>query len=162
MTKHKQKKERGSVLPLVAAGLFFLTGVVAFGVDLGWFFLNASRQQTAADSASLAAVVSMPPDDALWSNTTAFATAVQMGETSGYAAGEIIPQEVFREDGTRVENQIKVTVRRDVKTFFLKVFGMDSVTISRTSTAEFIPPLRLGSDSPVLGNLPAWLASMSR
>ena len=152
---NKDAVERGSVLPLVAAGVFFIMGMVAFGVDLGWFFLNASRQQTAADSASLAAVVALPADDPVWSNTTAFATAIQLGETSGYLPAEIIPEEVFRANGTKIENQIKVTVRRSVRTFFLQIFGRDSVTIARSSTAEFIPPLQLGSDSPALGNFPS-------
>jgi hypothetical protein len=40
-----------------------------------------------------------------------------------------------------------------VPTFFLKVFGVDSVTVDTTATAEQTPPLKIGSDEPQLGGL---------
>jgi hypothetical protein len=45
-----------------------------------------------------------------------------------------------------------VTVQTVVPTFFLKALGVDTMTIERASTAEYIPPLKLGSPSNQFGN----------
>ena len=45
--------DRGAALALVAGSLVVLMGMAAFGSDLAWFYLNASRIQRAADAAAL-------------------------------------------------------------------------------------------------------------
>jgi hypothetical protein len=49
-------------------------------------------------------------------------------------------------------NQLRVTVTDIVPTFFARILGFDTMTISRTATAEYIPPLRLGSPDNQFGN----------
>ena len=44
-----------------------------------------------------------------------------------------------------------MTVEHVVPTFFMKVFGFDTVTIKRTSVAEYVLPLAMGSDKPYFG-----------
>ena len=56
----KDGEDRGAALALVAASLVVLMGMAAFGTDLGWFYLNASRVQRAADAAALGGVIWMP------------------------------------------------------------------------------------------------------
>jgi hypothetical protein len=36
----------------------------------------------------------------------------------------------------------------------MPLFGVDTVAISESANAEALPPLRLGSDEPILGNDP--------
>jgi hypothetical protein len=142
------------VLPLVAASALFLIGAVAFAVDVGWLYLNGSWQQNAADASALAAVVALPTDNEAWPASTAYQTAVDLAGTNGYASGETSPREVFNDFGVKLPNQIEVEITREVDTFFMKAFGIDSVTVTRTARAEFVPPLQLGSDESNLGTFP--------
>ena len=139
------------MLPLVAAAGIFVMGAAAFGIDIGWLLLNNARQQTAADAAALAAVIHMPDTG------VAFDVARGVAIANGYVADAdptVTPKEVFTESGVRLANRLEVEVERDVSTFFLRAFGVDSVRLSRSSTAEYIPPLQLGSDDPLLGSWP--------
>ena len=71
--------DRGAALALVAASLVVLMGMAAFGSDLAWFYLNASRIQRAADAAALGGVVWLPGQVG-----TANSTAVDIALRNGY------------------------------------------------------------------------------
>jgi hypothetical protein len=139
-------EDRGAALALVAASMVVLMGMAAFGSDLAWFYLNASRIQRAADAAALGGVIWLPGQPG-----TADATAVDIALRNGYDNGltdvEVLPAPVAGEP-----NQLQVTVRDVVPTFFAKVLGFDTMTISRTAVAEYIPPLKLGSPDNQFGN----------
>lgn len=149
------RDDRGVVLPLVAGLLVFMMGAAAFGVDLGWLYLNASRIQKAADAASLAGVAHMPlpPQEPDFATSTAYNTALDMAALNGYENGGGV---VVQPEETSRPNELKVAITAPTRTFFLKVFGnaFDPVDIRRESLAEFVPPLKLGSDQPRLGNDP--------
>jgi hypothetical protein len=147
------RQEKGAALILTALGIFLLMGMAAFGTDLAWFYLNASRIQRAADAASLAGVVWLPGDE-----PTAFGTAQSVAIQNGYNDSDadtiVLPARVTGE-----LNQLEVTVTDTVPTFFLKVFGMQTQTISRSAVAEYIPPLKLGSPTNKFGNDPSCYSS---
>lgn len=142
------RKDRGAALALVGSMLIVLMGMAAFGSDLAWFYLNASRVQRAADAAALGGVIWMPDVSPF---TVPFSTAIDVAERNGYDndADEVT---VTPEDVPGEKNQLKVTITTVVPTFFLKVLGFDSMTISRDATAEYIPPLKLGSPTNQFGN----------
>ena len=142
----KGKDEGGAAMVLVAMAMVVLLGMAAFGTDLAWFYLNASRVQRAADAGALAGVVWLPGATGT-ANTTALSVAKQNGYddldadvtvTSGVVGGEA--------------NQLQVTVQDIVPTFFAQIFGFDDMTIERSAVAEYIPPLKLGSPSGQFGN----------
>jgi Putative Flp pilus-assembly TadE/G-like len=144
-----RKAESGVTLPLVALMMVTLLGIASFAVDLGWFYLNASRIQRAADAAALAGVIHMP--NALG---TASNVAHDIAQTNGYEDLEI-PGTYPTVEATGVAlqpTQLRVTVTDEVPTFFLKVFGMSSQVITRTAQAEFVPPLPMGSPFNQFGN----------
>ena len=149
--KLRNKDERGSAIMLVAGAMVVLMGMAAFGVDLAWFYLNSSRVQRAADAASLAGVINLPGDEpeAL---ADATAVAIQNGYDGTVAGTSVTPVRISA-------NQLEVTISQDVPTFFLKVFGMQSQTITEVATAEYIPPLKLGSPSNKFGNDPSCYSS---
>lgn len=131
---------------LVAISMVVVLGLAAFGTDLAWFYLNASRVQRAADAGALAGVVWLPSQTGT-ANTTAFAVAKQNGYddatpdvtvTSGVVPGE--------------SNQLMVSVQDVVPTFFAKILGFKQMTIKRSAIAEYIPPLKLGSPTNQFGN----------
>jgi hypothetical protein len=140
-----EARESGAALPIVAMMLIVLLGLSAFAVDLGWFYVHATRVQRAADAAALAGVIHMPYDF-----DQAEVDAVALAGVNGYVI----------DGGTNVEvtpvvdqpNQIQVEVQDTVPTFFLKVFGQETQTISRSARAEFVPPLPLGSPENQFGN----------
>lgn len=145
--KLKSKEDRGSAIVLIAGSLVLLMGLAAFGVDLAWFYLNSSRVQRTADAASLAGVIHLPADESS-AISDAFEVATQNGYDDSDDETTVVPDRIS-------SNELQVTVSQDVPTFFLKVFGMNSQTITETATAEYIPPLKLGSPSNKFGNDPS-------
>jgi hypothetical protein len=139
--------ESGIALVQLALLAIVMMLFTAFAVDLGWFFLNANKIQRAADNAALAGVVYMPDQTPI-----AVDRAGKVAEANGYLDGDdgavltIVPQP----DGKK--NQLEVTVTDTVETFFLKVIGRDTQTISRTGRAEYIRPLPMGSPVGRFGN----------
>lgn len=143
------KSESGVTLPLIALMMVTLLGLAAFAVDLGWFYLNASKIQRAADASALAGVIHMPNDP-----TEAFNVAHEIAQSNGYEDLEIpaVYPQVVAATVPLQPNQLRVTVTQQVPTFFLKVFGMSDQVITRTAQAEFVPPLPMGSPENQFGN----------
>lgn len=140
------QEDKGSAILLVAGSLVLLMGLAAMGTDLAWFYLNTSRVQRAADAAALGGVVWLPNETAT-ADSTALSIATQNGYENGVDNAMVTPAPVPGEP-----NQLQVTVADNVPTFFLKVLGFDTMDISRTAIAEYIPPLKLGSPSNQFGN----------
>lgn len=144
------ERERGSVLVLGAAVLLVLMGMAAFAIDLGWYYFNQVRTQKAAEAAALAGVVHMPkPSSVPFVASEAYNTALDVASRQGYTNDGITtvtPLPVVAGD-----NRLKVDIDTSIDTFFMRVFGRDTLPISRTATAEQLPPLKLGSDESYLG-----------
>ncbi len=138
--------ERGVSVPLVAVMFTVLLGMAAFAVDLGWFYINAAQVQRTADAGALAAVVHMPQDFA-GATVAANEVTTANGYTNGVDGVTVTVAQVPNEP-----NQVDVTVTDVVPTFFLKVFGIDTMTVSRRARAEYVPPLPLGSPDNQFGN----------
>jgi len=144
-------EDGGFSLPFIAGTLVLLLGMSAFAIDLGWFYLNGSRIQRAADSSALAGVVFLPSD---LGNVTA--KTVDGANANGYEVGTV--------NGTGVgggpdsldwipleDNKLQVTLTSSVDTFFLKALGFDELTMSRTATAQYIKPVPLGAPANCIG-----------
>jgi hypothetical protein len=127
--------------------LTLLLGLAAFAVDLGWFYLHATRVQRAADAAALAGVVHMPYDF-----DQAEIDATSLAGTNGYPVDA--DTSVTVEPVSGEQHQLQVTVEDTIQTFFLKVFGMNTQVIAQTARAEFIPPLPMGSPLNRFGDNP--------
>jgi hypothetical protein len=123
--------------------LLVMVGFAGFAVDLGYWYLSASRLQNAADASALGGVVFLPSD--LGQATT---VARQMVVGNGYPASGVDVGVGER------PNQLRVTVRAEVRSFFLGVFGIQSIDLSRSALAEFEGPVPMGSPEAYLGNDP--------
>ena len=149
--------QRGAILPLMAIMLVVLMGAAAMAVDLGWLFWQSIEVQHGADAAALAGVVYEPS-----LRTEAHAEGMAAASENGYVdtslGGSDTVQIVdFVDDPTAVDNdnQLRATVTHSVPTFFMKVFGLDSVAITRTAVAQYVLPIALGSPDPTLGADPS-------
>jgi Flp pilus assembly protein TadG len=159
MNSHKETsqrghfaEERGAALPFVAVMMVLLIGMAAFAVDLGWLYLNGSRVQRGADAAALAGVVHLPANTA-----QVTAQSVNGANANGWDVGEV--------NGTAIvgggpdilnwqplsENRLEVQVTSRVPTFFMKIFGIRHVDMTRTATAEYVKPVPMGSPSACFG-----------
>ncbi len=139
--------ESGVTMILMALLMVVMMGAAAMAVDLGWLYLNSIRTQQAADAAALAGVVYMP-DEFPTASSVAIAAATANEYVDGVNA-VVTPAKVPGSD-----HQLQVTVDNNVPTFFMRVFGIDSVSLSREAVAEYVLPLPLGSPERRFGNDP--------
>jgi Putative Flp pilus-assembly TadE/G-like len=138
------EKEGGAVAIFAALILTVLLGFVGLGVDIGFWYYQGWHQQQAADQASLAGAVFLPED-----GNQAIAVARQSAAANGYAADvQIVPGA-----GSK-SNQLTVSLSRNYKGLFSQVLGKRFQNIYRTSLAEYIPPLTIGSPFARAGNDP--------
>ncbi|GEM_PF-1184675 len=136
---------RGQMLVLFVVSIFVLTGITAVVVDISWYWANTLRVQRAADAAALAGVVWLPgaPGSAY---STAATTATQNGYTDG-----VNGVTVYAIKDSLNSRRLFVTVTAPVNTFFMKIFGIQSLTASRTSKAEYVLPVPMGSPENYYG-----------
>jgi hypothetical protein len=152
LTRRPDGDERGMALPLVACMIVVLLGISAFAIDLGWLYLNGARVQRAADSAALAGVVFLPGDfDGVDTQTVGASTA------NGYHIGDLNGTPIVGGGADELDwaqladNKLKVTLKSQVPTFFVKLFGFNTFHITRIATAEYVKPVPIGSPDPCFG-----------
>jgi hypothetical protein len=126
----------------------------AFAVDLGGLYARASRIQRAADAAAMAGVVWMPGDFAR-ATTEALDIAAKNGFTTGVTVSAV-PGNSYR---------LSVTIRdSNVPRFFSMMLTGTPTAITRSSVAEFLPTVPLGSPENRIGNdplaIPPYVASL--
>ncbi|MDP9484088.1 MAG: pilus assembly protein TadG-related protein, partial [Chloroflexota bacterium] len=136
---------RGQMLVLFVVSIFVLTGITAIVVDVSWYWANTLRVQRAADAAALAGVVDLPgnPTSAY---TKARAEATKNGYDNGTGGTVVTPLQ----DGTN-PRRLNVTISSPVGTFFMKIFGIPTITASRSSKAEYVLPVPMGSPENYYG-----------
>lgn len=139
----KTERSRGQILILFVMAIFVFTGMVALVIDVSWYWVNSLRVQRAADAAALAGVVQLPTNPT--GANGAYALAVAEAKKNGYEDGlaSIVVSPV--QDPPVTGRRLVVTVSAPVPTFFMRIFGINSITASRTSKAEFVLPVPMGS-----------------
>ena len=152
--KDEEKAESGAALVFVAISMTVLVAFAAFSVDFGWLYLNGLRIQHGADAAALAGVIYEPGDQA-----TAYIEAHAAANVNGYdttATGTTVTPVDYTDDASAVDNQFQlaVTIEHTVPTFFMKIFGVDQISMSKRAVAEYVLPLPMGSNLPYFGTDP--------
>jgi len=143
--QRKRAMPRGQVLVIFAFLLTILIGFAAFVVDIAWIWSHQLQVQRAADAGALAGVVHLPQQP------TAARTAAQAeSRKNGYENGEDGVVVAANQD-PNFGRRMVVTVSAPVETFFMRIFGFDEVTVSRTSRAEYILPVPMGSPQNYYG-----------
>ena len=150
-----RREQSGVAVVIVALLMSVLFGMAAFAVDFGWIYWNVIKIQHGADAAALSGVIYEPGSQSL-----AYQHALEAASENGYQHAppnsSVVPVD-FEQDATAVENanQLRVTVTDTVPTFFMSIFGFDSITISKHAIAEYVLPLAMGSDLPYFGTDPS-------
>ncbi len=138
-------RERGQMLALFTLTIFVLTGITALAVDVSWYWANTLKVQRAADSAALAGVVWLPGQP-----SSAYATARDQAAKNGYTdtvGGVAI---TALKDGTN-PRRLNVTISAPVGTFFMRVFGINTIQAVRSAKAEYVLPVPMGSPENYYG-----------
>ena len=136
---------RGQIIVLFALCLTVLIGIMGLAIDVSYTWVNEMRMQRAADAGALAGAVYLPDDP-----TGATNAAVAALQQNGYVAGATVTISAAQDTSNR--EQMDVTLSAQVPTFFMRLFGINTLTPSRTSHAQFHLPVPMGSPLSVFGN----------
>ncbi|MGZ6328094.1 MAG: pilus assembly protein TadG-related protein [Candidatus Limnocylindrales bacterium] len=139
-------RQRGQVLAIFAVSTFVFVAVLAIVVDVSWYWASSLKVQRAADAAALAGVVWLP-GNVSQGVTTAKAEAAKNGYTDLVGGVTVTPTQ----DGSN-DRQMDVTVSAPVNTFFMRLFGINSITATRSSKAEYVLPVPMGSPLNYFGD----------
>ncbi len=177
--RQRKGRDRGVSLLIVALSLLVLLGVSGLAVDLATLYVARNEAQRAADAAALAGAgefVStnistglMTPSQAA---PIAAAQAAQVGnqnriigrnpDLSATNFNDSCPPPTGVSGGCfnfSVTNdpRITVTVYKKMPTYFMRVFGVDSMPVSVTATAEAYTPEGSSGPSSSVQCLKPWL-----
>lgn len=139
--KHSFSGRRGQTLPLVAAGMTVLLGMVGLGTDMGVLWNTKLKMQAAADAAAIAGAQAE-----LNGSTTASAEALAAAQLDGFQNGagttgnpNLITVSVG-DPGSSYPGGVQVTVSQTQPTYFLRVLpGWSSIAESATAVAMPTP-----------------------
>lgn len=133
------RDERGAAIVLVALSMVAMISAIALAVDVGMLVSARTEAQRAADSGALAgaAVLASQP----------LAEAAARSEAQAYSAlnsvrgatPRVLDEDVIIDlDKSWVTVNVRHTQEREsaIPTFFARIFGVSSVNISATATAE--------------------------
>lgn len=137
---------RGQVIVLFALSLTVLIGILGLAIDISFAWINELRIQKAADASALAGAVYLP-DQTGQAQTASLALSVQNGYSNS-VGGVVI--DAHRNEPNH--QQMDVTITAPVPTFFMRIFGINSLAASRTAHAQYNLPLPMGSPLNVFGD----------
>lgn len=127
-------KQRGQVLPFVAILIGVLLGFSALAVDVGYLRYQQRIQQSATDSAAVAGAAELLYGTNF--QTAAKADAATNGFTDGVDGIIVTPVNPPASGNyTADAGAVQVTISGPRPTFFMKIFGTPSVTVTTRAVA---------------------------
>ena len=154
--------QRGQVLVLYVMSIFVILGLLGIVIDISWYWTNSLRVQRAADAAALAGAVDLPKSPGTTGSHplgTGIGDAIAEEGKNGYTSltlgcsGDLAtstPGICARQDPSN-HNQLNVSISAPVGTFFMRLFGIQTITAARTSKALFTLPVPMGSPENYYG-----------
>lgn len=136
--------ERGFVMVTTAIVLTTLLIFAAFAVDVGSWYARGAEIKRAADAAALAGVVWMPEFD------VARAKALAAAERNGFKHG-VDDITVNVQEVPTSNRQLRVTITDGKAKQFFSSLVKSGQALSRSSTAEYVLPVPLGSPKNTFG-----------
>jgi Putative Flp pilus-assembly TadE/G-like len=121
------RSPRGQTLPVIVFCMFSLIGVAGAAIDVGSWYQNKRSLQSAADAAALAAASQIPNgwSTALSTGSAQYGKNGEPGDSVSYANTSLVSP----------NDSVVVTATRQAPTYFAKIFGVGSVTITATARA---------------------------
>jgi len=144
LLRARTRDEGGFVAVFVSLTLVIMLMFAAFTVDFGSWYTRSAEIKRAADAAALAGVVWMPEFDL--AQQYALATAAKNGFVNGQ--NNVV---VTVEDVPSNNRQLRVTIRDTKAKQFFSRLVTGGQSIGRSSLAEYVLPVPLGSPENVIG-----------
>jgi Flp pilus assembly protein TadG len=116
------ERERGQTLALIVIFMMSLLGMAAMSIDVGSWYQDKRHLQNDADAAALAGAAALSINGASSAASANFAKNKLSGETVSLT--------------NPAYDTVKVTTTYAAPTFFAKLFGKSSATITATATAK--------------------------
>lgn len=126
LARRLRQQEGGQVLVLAAVAMTAIIGICAFVIDVGSWYQVEQQAQAAADAGATAAANDLPGNA---SQAVADASTYVNKNISGATTTTTTP---YSGDA----NQVQVTVTKSAPTFFAKIFGISSVTVTKSAVAK--------------------------
>ena len=144
---HLRRDERGMTMAFVAMGFMAFLTATTLAIDVGMYMSARSQAQNAADAGALAGAIALGFNDFDNRNVggpavSAALSAAQANAMIGEAPSVLATDVTFPNDPAGNPTRVKVSVYRnserdnEIPTIFGKIFGVDSVNIAATATAE--------------------------
>ena len=137
-------KEAGQILVIFTLMLTALIGLVGIAIDVTFAWRSGLQVQRAADAAAMAGVVYLPGNLATGQNK-AYKVATENGYTAG--GGTTVVADKYATD----DRKMQVTITASVPTFFVRLFGINSWTVTKVSLAAYVMPVPMGSPLSYMG-----------
>jgi Flp pilus assembly protein TadG len=145
-------KQAGQIIVIFALMLTVIIGLVGIAIDTTYAWRESLRVQRAADAASLAGVVYMPgcfdASSPGCGTNNASAIAVAEAKQNGYTASTttfVTPAK------GATPRELDVSITTQSPTFFSRIFGINSWTVTRSSKAVYVTPVPMGSPQAYYG-----------
>ncbi|MDA0242656.1 MAG: Tad domain-containing protein [Chloroflexi bacterium] len=135
-TPPKSRAERGQSIVILAGGILVLLGFVGLVTDLGYVWARDARLTAAVDSAALAGA----PELSLGGLPRADEKAIQFLYTNELPADTAVANFSSAESQSILGAwEYTITVTWQLDTFFMSVFGFDSINLTKRATAAYFP-----------------------
>jgi Flp pilus assembly protein TadG len=134
------REQRGQVIALMVVALIPLLGMVGLAVDIGYAYYSQRTLQSSADAASLAGASQLPNLPGAigiasqYGATSSGKNAVKSGGITGVTES-VSEKCVASLPGCAPDNAVVVDESGSSSTFFLRLFGVNSIPIRVESTA---------------------------
>jgi Flp pilus assembly protein TadG len=131
--KQLLRDDRGQTMVITALALTSMLGMAAFSVDVGVMFQAKRTLQTAADAGAIAGASEFNYSDV---TAAAKAATAQNGITDGSNGVTItVNNPPSSGPNTGRSSAVEVIASRSVPTIFMKIFGLNTMTVKARSVA---------------------------
>lgn len=130
--------ESGQTLVMVALSMAVLLGFAAFATDIGLMLHEKRQLQSAADSAAIASAwaLSKGTDPDAAGKAAATSNGFTSGtDANGYATTVVIHSTPVDGSFAGQSGYTEAVISQEVPTFFMRIFGRDSATVSVKAVA---------------------------
>ena len=134
----RTRDERGQAVVLAVIAMVAMIGMIGLVIDLGYAYYSQRQLQGSADAAALAGASQLPDPNAATTLAQQYGTSPGAQNAPAHVQGvseSISTKCVTTFAGCAPSNAIVVSESASVPTYFLKVFGVNSIPVHVTATA---------------------------
>ncbi|MGH9744868.1 MAG: pilus assembly protein TadG-related protein [Candidatus Acidiferrales bacterium] len=135
----KRNPETGQALAAVALGLVALIGIVGLAIDMGYMRYEKRRLQSAADSAAIAGASELQfasGNYATAAKNDSKANGFEDGVNGVSVSPSNPPADAPFSGVSNPGKYVEVQVQQVAPTFFMRIFGVNSVNLTASAVAE--------------------------